>query len=224
MRKTRAEKRERTREDLIEAAERLFVSQGFHATSVDAVAEAAGYTKGAVYSNFAAKEDLFLAVYERRVERAVPLTERALEGDDPEAALEAFIAEGTARRGRDDGWLAVFFEFWAHVLRHPELRARFAELHGRAIEPFVPLTERIAMHRGGRPVEEPRKLATAWYAMNNGLLLERLTRPDVIDEGLAGRMVKVSIEGGVEDGSRLQPQARARRRARPEGKPRRARA
>ena len=61
---TRAERREQTRDDLIAAADRLFVEGGFHATSLDQIAAAAGYTKGAVYSNFASKEDLFLAVYE----------------------------------------------------------------------------------------------------------------------------------------------------------------
>ena len=53
------------------AGEARFVTGGFHATSVDEVAERAGYSKGAVYSNFAAKEDLFFAVYERRVEQAL---------------------------------------------------------------------------------------------------------------------------------------------------------
>ena len=63
---SRAERREQTRDDLIAAADRLFVEGGFHATSLDQIAAAAGYTKGAVYSNFASKEDLFFAVYERR--------------------------------------------------------------------------------------------------------------------------------------------------------------
>ena len=63
VRLSRAERRQQTREELLSAAEACFVSQGFHATSVDQVAEQAGYTKGAVYSNFASKEDLFFAVY-----------------------------------------------------------------------------------------------------------------------------------------------------------------
>ena len=67
---TRAERRERTQDDLIEAADRAFVESGFHATSLDQIAAAAGYTKGAVYSNFASKEDLFFAVYERRAAAA----------------------------------------------------------------------------------------------------------------------------------------------------------
>ena len=50
---------------------RALSRRGFHASSVDEVAERAGYTKGAVYSNFASKEDLFFAVYQRRVEQAL---------------------------------------------------------------------------------------------------------------------------------------------------------
>jgi len=42
-------------------------------------------------------------------------------------------------RRRDDGWLAVFFEFWAHVLRHPELRERFVELHRRGARSCRPV-------------------------------------------------------------------------------------
>ena len=79
---TRAEQQQRTREEVLAAADRLFVERGFHATSVDQIAQAAGYTKGAVYSNFAAKEDLFFAVYERRMERAV-LRARADAGRRP---------------------------------------------------------------------------------------------------------------------------------------------
>ena len=75
---TRADRRARTREELVDAADRLFTTNGFHATSVDAVADAAGYTKGAVYSNFASKEDLFFAVYERRVDRRVEEMEATL--------------------------------------------------------------------------------------------------------------------------------------------------
>ena len=203
---TRDERRERTRSELIEAAERLFIRDGFHATAVDAIAADAGYTKGAVYSNFESKEDVFLAVYERRVTRSLAEVEAAFaESDDVERTLEQFSLEVATRHGRDDKWTAVFFEFWAHVLRNPESRERFAELHGRVVEPFAGVAERVARARGGELVEEPLKLASAMYAMNLGLVLERLTRPDVVDEGLAARMVRVSFEGGVRDATRLQP-------------------
>ena len=62
---TRDERREETRDRLLDAAADVFNRLGYHGASLDAVAEAAGYTKGAVYSNFATKADLFLALLGR---------------------------------------------------------------------------------------------------------------------------------------------------------------
>src|SRR5215216_6070411 len=106
-RMTRAEKRERTYEESILEAEKLFIEQGFHASSVDEIALEAGYTKGAVYSNFESKEDLFFAVYERRAERVMADYERALREAGPISGSERMVADAVQRRGRDDGWLAV---------------------------------------------------------------------------------------------------------------------
>jgi AcrR family transcriptional regulator len=177
---TRAERKALTREQLVAAAERLFKRDGFHATSVDAVADAAGYTKGAVYSNFASKEELFFAVYERRLERRVEELDR-IGADAPSARDGLRAAVDTAGRRSEDGWMAVFFEFWAHVLRHPEHRERFAALHRRGLEPFVRAVEALAQEYGADPPLPPELLATAHLALGNGLQLERLTRPDEID-------------------------------------------
>jgi AcrR family transcriptional regulator len=190
---TRAEKRERTYEELISAAERLFIEQGFHATSVDEIAFEAGYTKGAVYSNFESKEDLFFVVYERRAEQAVVETERVIGECGPAAGLERLAFDLALRRGRDDGWLAVFFEFWAHVVRHPKLRERFAEVHARALAPFVAATERLAEGDVRLPADAPGFNA-AMFAMVSALTLERLTRPDVVDAALGAQMIHFVTE------------------------------
>ena len=58
-----------TRRHLLDAAATVFARQGFHGASLDDVAAVAGFTKGAVYSNFASKDDLFLAVFEDRYAR-----------------------------------------------------------------------------------------------------------------------------------------------------------
>lgn len=192
---TRIEKKARTRAELIDSADRLFTSQGFHATSLDAIADEAGYTKGAIYSNFATKEDLFFAVHERRVGAGVHDLERrlAVAADFP-AALEEIATDAHSRKDRDNGWLAVFFEFWAHVLRHPELRGRFAGLHAEAIRPLVDGLADYAKEQGIELPDDARKLGTAWYAMQIGLTLEQLTQPDVVDAELGARMARMSIE------------------------------
>lgn len=185
---TRAERRVKTREALIDAAGRLFVREGFHATSLDAIADEAGYTKGAVYSNFDGKEDLFFALYERRVERRVHELEEAI--TSAPSASEALTAIETDIRNRpDDGWLAVFFEFWAHVLRHPEHRERFATLRRRVLRPPVEALEALAIEQEIELPTAPELIATAYFALGNGLQIERLTRPDGLDlDAIAGFM------------------------------------
>src|SRR5215212_8665685 len=188
VRLSRAERREQTRQELLSAAEACFVSRGFHASSVDEVAERAGFTKGAVYSNFDSKEDLFFAVYERRVDRRVEEMEAAAR--EAPTAAEAFerMAPGSeGRRESGDGWLAVFFEFWAHVLRHPELKQRFAAQHRRVIETLA-----VALDVPG----DSYKVATAHFAMQLGLQLERLTQPDVVDADFGRRMGLTLMDGG----------------------------
>jgi AcrR family transcriptional regulator len=200
---TRSERQARTRTDLVDAAERLFSTGGFHATSVDAVADAAGYTKGAVYSNFASKEELFLAVYERRAEQAVAEVERELaKAPDPITGIETIARARVEQRGGDDGWLAVFFEFWAHVLRHPELRERFAAIHTRVNEPLAAAAGQVATEYGVEPEQPVARMATAYYAMQLGLQLERLTQPDVVDAELAGYVARRSLEDMVRQGEK----------------------
>jgi AcrR family transcriptional regulator len=201
---TRAERQAATRTELIDAAERLFTGQGFHATSLDAVADAAGYTKGAVYSNFSSKEDLFFAVYERRVERFLPELRRTLdEAPDIGQGLLAVTAAHRARREREqDGWLAVFLEFWTYVLRHPEHRARFAAVHDRYLEPIGGALERwAAEHEVELPIDV-RALTVALTVMATGLGLERLTQPDVVAPDLAVQMHRLWMDGLLDQARR----------------------
>jgi AcrR family transcriptional regulator len=190
VRLSRAERREQTRQELISAAEACFVTRGFHATSVDQVAEQAGYTKGAVYSNFTSKEDLFFAVYERRVEQILTEVEPGLRQAGPEHTFDWLATTTIQRRDRDDGWLAVFFEFWGHVVRHPELRKRFAAIHARFLEPLADAVQQLAEDRGlALPADvTASQVVLAWNAMEIGLGLERLTQPQTVDVVLARRM------------------------------------
>jgi AcrR family transcriptional regulator len=205
IRLSRAEQQQRTRTHVLSAAERLFVAQGFHATSVDQVAGEAGYTKGAVYSNFASKEDLFFGVYERRAQRGIAEMERRIAAAGGGGrGLDAVALAVAQRRGRrrDDGWLAVFFEFWAHVVRRPTLRARFAAIHARAQEPLVHALEDHAREQGYELTEDPRKLTVAAYAMQLGLSLERLTLPELVDEQLGLRMGRLFLDDLARQGAR----------------------
>jgi AcrR family transcriptional regulator len=185
---TRLQQQQQTRERIVQAADALFVERGFHASSVGDIAAAAGFTKGAVYSNFAAKEDVFFAVYERRAQRAAADMRRTFADREVPEALDAISLAAARRRGTvEDGWLAAFFEFWAHVIRRPALRERFAAIHRQA---QAPLADAVGRHLG----RDARQLVVAVYAMELGLSLERLTLPDIVDEELGLRMGRLFLE------------------------------
>ena len=154
-----------------------------------------------MYSNFESKEYLFFVVYERRADLAVAEIEQILSENGPAAGLELLASDATHRRGREDGWLAVYFEFWAHIVRNPSLRQRFARIHARVAEPMNAAVERIAEERDIVLPVKARSLNVAMIAMVSGLSLERLTQPDVVDVGLGARMVRLVLEdlglGGV---------------------------
>lgn len=193
---SRAERKDLTRTEVVAAAHDVFRERGFHAASVDAVAAAAGYTKGAVYSSFAGKEDLFFAVYEARVQRSVEELREILSGTPvPQGPAEA------ARRAlarRDPGWLAVFFEFWAHVLRHDDLRERFAALHRRAQVPLVEASRGLRLPPGVSAEDWTRAL----FGMVTGIALEQLTDPDLDGGALAVRMIELATAGLEEEEGR----------------------
>jgi AcrR family transcriptional regulator len=195
VRLSREERREQTRDELVTAADKLFTARGFHATTLDQIAAEAGYTKGAVYSNFSSKEDLFFAVYERRSAAMLRRVEALFAAEGLLGGLDRLSTDTLSRRGRDDGWLAVFFEFWAHVIRNPELRARFAEVRTRLLAPFVDAVETLARENDATLPVDATGFAIAANIMQVGLGLERLTRPDLIDEDVGARMGRLLVEG-----------------------------
>src|SRR5580658_1804726 len=115
-------RREQTREYLLRAAAEVFAERGFHGASLDQVAAVAGFTKGAVYSNFKNKEDLFLALLESIQQREMDALHATLEGSDvlPEARLPDFVGlirAQTTELGAN--WNTLYLEFVLYAMRNP---------------------------------------------------------------------------------------------------------
>jgi AcrR family transcriptional regulator len=174
---TREQSKQQTRAAVLAAARAVFARDGFHGATLERVAEAAGFTKGAVYSAFASKADLFLAVYEgRAAERAARLRAQA-----PASLDEALhVAAGEWRRVMHDerAWSAALTEFWVHASRDEALRERFGAAH-RAWRAAVGAAIDAAAAAEGRALPLPgERMATAVLAVGNGLALEGLLGDD----------------------------------------------
>jgi AcrR family transcriptional regulator len=123
------ERRAETRALLIDAAADLFAHKGFHATSAEAVAAAAGRTTGALYDHFGGKDGLLLALLQRWVEQTIVDVTASLEGEtDLDGRLGA-LWRGIIRRDGESGdaWLLLEFELWLHAVREPEVGVVGAE-------------------------------------------------------------------------------------------------
>ena len=193
---TREEKKALTRRELLDAAARVFLRRGFFAASLDEVAEEAGFSKGAVYSNFSDKEDLLLALIEDRAELR---RQRVFELVDADAPLDVQAREGGQAFNHileeEREWAPLFLEFWVCVARNPALEARFAPRYRAMKSAIATQLQDGALHAGRELPIAAERLATALFAIGNGFSLERLADPDLADDDLFGAMLAVFFAG-----------------------------
>jgi AcrR family transcriptional regulator len=177
--------REETRRRVLAAAAAVFAERGYEATTLEDVAAAAGFSKGAVYSNFASKQELFLALMRERIEERLDavrdVAEQAGSATERIARAGSELAELLARQPE---WHLLFLEFWARAIRDPQLRRELAA--GR--RPMRELIARLLDEQAsGLGVELPAPsdaLAVIVLALSNGLAIERLADPETVDPGL----------------------------------------
>lgn len=182
--------REQTRARLLAAAVSVFARRGFASASVEDVAAAAGLTKGAVYSSFASKEQLILAVMEERI------TARLC------AAGTAFAAAGDPGSGAnrvgtrlieavhaDADWQRLFIDYWTHAMREPRLRRHLAERRGELRATIATAIRRAVEEQDVSLAVTPEELAVTLLALSNGLAIESEIDSTAVPEDLFGRLL-----------------------------------
>ena len=178
VRMTREQRRANTRERLLAAARSVFARSGFHGASVEEIASEAGFSTGALYSNFDGKEDLFLGLMEREIdehEREITEAVRA-------RTSIAERATGGARRWmtmieREPELLLLFMEFWAYGVRDPQVRPKVAE--------------RFA---------QMRQVLTRLIA--DGIARQKLADPDAVPDELMGRVLSLLFAAATRPAAR----------------------
>jgi len=175
---SRAEQTDRNRAELFAAARRVFLAKGYHAATLEQIADEAGFSKGVVYSRFASKADLFLALLEARIaERAGQnaAAARQLAGSGDFGAL-LDLAQQAERAA--PGWRLLVTEFRTHAARHPELNRRYAAVHARTVEGLARVLTTIG-DSGALP-SPPHQLAELLLAIEAGIALEQAANPDAL--------------------------------------------
>ena len=202
---SRAERSARTRAELLASARRLFLRHGFHAASLEQVAEEAGFTIGAVYSRFGSKAGLFLAILDERIDQLVAEVSRVATLDQAlPAHAELLAGQRMALLEREQEWFPLVLEFWSHAAREPRLRREFGARHERLVGAYAALIEADYARLGLELPLAPELMARAVVAMGNGVALERLADPDRVPEELLSTMAIAFLRGLAGDDSQLQ--------------------
>ena len=129
---------------LLDAAATLFSQRGVHATTLDDVARAAGFSKGAVYSNFTSKDDLVVSLMRRETDGALDalqlmfLPGTALD-DLPAKIATAFAPYGP---GQVEDF-SLMSEFRAHALVHPEVMEVFVRQRREVLDAVHGLVDEV---------------------------------------------------------------------------------
>jgi AcrR family transcriptional regulator len=187
---TRKERQERTREQLVAAASRVFARRGYHQATVEEIAAEAGFSTGAVYSNFSGKEELFLSLADRQVSERVAEIEAVADAAEREddAGAEA-AAQFRAFLERDPDWPLLFYEFWSLSVRNPDLQGELAKRRDSIRDALADTLERVAAQHGFELRFPPQTLATAIAASLNGLAFERAADPDALPDEVFAEFV-----------------------------------
>jgi AcrR family transcriptional regulator len=195
---TPARRRQLTRQSLLKAAARVFAEQGFHGASLDDVARAAGFTKGAVYSNFESKEDLFLALLEEKAREEAAALRATLERSTvpPEHRLSDFLSFFEDERPEEAAvWRALYLEFCLYALRHRSAAAKLVAIDrtmAASIAEMIADRRRVQGITGDEPAE---RMARVVLAMFHGVELARALDPQASDRQFLRASVAFAVRG-----------------------------
>jgi AcrR family transcriptional regulator len=188
-----------SRERLLEAAAKVFAARGYQGASIDQIAAEAGLSKGAVYWNFASKDELFLALLEERIDKRMEEIIGILRTAPTDRPVDDSITREWQQLLNDERELMlVSQEHWARAVRDPELRARFTQRQVRMRDGLADAL-RFRTRSTGAPrfSTSAEDIATAYLVLAQGFALLRLVDPDLVPDGLLEDVTSLIYEGLV---------------------------
>jgi AcrR family transcriptional regulator len=172
--------REETRSRLLDAAAVVFIDRGIGAASVEEIAEAAGFSRGAFYSNFADKDEIVLALLERMSQQSVAEIEQLMidhpDPDDYVRATQAMLRQERRRDGLHHPVLST--ELVLYSLRNPKARPLLKARLDRSQEVIWRVIERNATSLGLAPAGNRRGIAAMINALDDGFGLHAIIDPE----------------------------------------------
>jgi AcrR family transcriptional regulator len=163
---------------VLEAARRVFLDRGYHAATLDEIADEAGFSRGVVQSRFGNKADLFLALVEERITERAAQNARLAGGLSGAEGMRA-LREHAVRRNRAElDWGLLLIEFRVHAARDPDLSRRYAAVHARTRQALAGLITEVYRRADQLPPVPPDQMAQMILTVEAGIRLEQAAAPE----------------------------------------------
>ncbi len=196
IRTTRRDSQARTRADLIAAARQVFLARGFHAATLEEIAERAGYTKGAVYSNFRGKDDLFLALLaEHYANRAKTYAGVMVGSEDIEETYRAIARVMLEAYAQEPRWWPLISDFSTHASRNPALLERLRAIREAYLDVLATTIEAVCARHGITYLLPAREVARGTGALMRGMAVEWAIDPAGADGRVFEEMHAAYLRG-----------------------------
>jgi AcrR family transcriptional regulator len=193
---TRAEQREVTRQRLIESAGRVFCRLGFEAAPIDIIAEEAGYSRGAFYSNFESKDELFVELLGHHLDAEVDTLSHALDRIKSTDDLAPAIERRYRVLGEDNSWCLLTTEFQLYTMRGGMMADQFGDIYEsyrqRIGELLATHFERLGIESSLTPYE----FGVSQIALAHGLALQRAAN-QTLKATLPARALATFVRGAL---------------------------
>ncbi len=194
---TREERQRLTREQLLISAREVFEERGYADSSLEEIAERAGYTRKAVYSNFSGKAEMLLEIVERRFQAHIDQVEAIL-GEGPAERQAADLGSVFSDYfSRERPWEQLFHEFCSVASRDEAIGSRFRARFREAKRAITDLVEEEMEKTGVELAMPVDRFVDGIFALFSGISLEKLIDPARTDDTLFGEMLGLIAAGAL---------------------------
>lgn len=191
---SREDRREETTLRLLEAGQKVIAKKGLAATSVEDIAAAAGYTRGAFYSNFKSKSDLFIELLRRDHERANAEFFALLDDELPLDRIQEGMREAYGRLYKDNECFMNWTEARLLSARDPRFRAKLNAFMAEKRDQIVKFIEYFYKRAGASPGVPSASLAMGFMSLVEGVRLFAASSPADMTPEVAETVLKTFID------------------------------
>ncbi|MEI3600279.1 MULTISPECIES: TetR/AcrR family transcriptional regulator [unclassified Oceanobacillus] len=192
---TREESKQQTRRELLEVASEMFAKQGFYSTSVDQIAEEAGYSKGAIYSNFGSKDDLFLSVFkENQKEDLQNLEAIAEEYNSLDEFINMIENNHQYERKENEDWSILKLEFLLYAMRDDSVSKKLAPILEESRSQMINILKKFYQTKDQKQLVSIDKLAFLLLSLDIGIGIQSYVDEESIPENVFAEGLRLLLK------------------------------